>query len=324
MRGLLPELRIELKDNSKSSSDLPSGIELSELSLLPKINWDSGFKSAWVPGEEGAKRELKRFVESDLFDYHERRNIPSVVGTSRLSPYLAWGELSPNQIWFAVQEKLKRAGVTSQEGSRVYLNEILWREFAYHLLFHFPETPTKPLREEFSRFPWADNKKLLRCWQRGRTGYPIVDAGMRELWVTGWMHNRVRMIVASFLVKDLLIPWQRGAEWFWDTLVDADLASNTLGWQWTAGCGADAAPFFRVFNPSGQGERFDTEGDYVKRWCPELAKLPAKWIHRPWEAPQEILSRAGVELGVDYPKPVVDHAEMRAEALEAYSSLKAE
>ena len=203
-----------------------------------------------------------------------------------------------------------------------FVSELGWREFAIHLLYHFPETTTRPLRDEFLKFPWAEVPSQLRAWQRGKTGCPIVDAGMRELWHHGWMHNRVRMIVASFLVKHLLVPWQKGAEWFWDTLVDADLASNTLGWQWTAGCGADAAPYFRIFNPITQGEKFDPQGVYVRRWIPELVKVPDRFLNRPWEAPAEVMAGAGVRMGVDYPLPIVDHAEARQRALGAYAEVR--
>jgi deoxyribodipyrimidine photo-lyase len=208
------------------------------------------------------------------------------------------------------------------EAADSYCRELGWREFAHHLLHHFPHTTDKPLRTAFADFPWQTAPERLRAWQRGRTGYPFVDAGLRELWHTGWMHNRARMVVASFLVKDLLISWQEGAAWFWDTLVDADLANNTLGWQWTTGCGADAAPYFRIFNPVTQGEKFDPNGDYVRRWAPELAELPAPWIHRPWEAPPSVLAGAGVELGVSYPRPIVDHREARSRALEALQKSK--
>jgi deoxyribodipyrimidine photo-lyase len=203
-----------------------------------------------------------------------------------------------------------------------YLREIGWREFAHQLLFHFPDTTDQPLRPEYARFPWRTDRKKLRAWQRGRTGYPIVDAGMRQLWHTGWMHNRVRMIVGSFLVKDLLIPWQEGAAWFWDTLVDADLANNSLNWQWVAGCGADAAPYFRIFNPVTQAEKFDPDGEYVRRWVPELCDLPAPWIHKPWQAAKLLLMQAGVELGKNYPKPIVDHDLARKDALEALKRIK--
>jgi deoxyribodipyrimidine photo-lyase len=211
--------------------------------------------------------------------------------------------------------------MASWRGSQ-FLAELGWREFAHHLLFHFPESAHQPLRAEFKRFPWRQNSKWLEAWQQGRTGYPMVDAGMRELWSTGWMHNRVRMIAGSFLVKDLLISWREGARWFWDTLVDADLAQNTLGWQWTAGCGADAAPFFRVFNPATQGMKFDPNGDYVRRWIPELANLPAAWIHQPQAAPVEILRKAGVELGRTYPHPIISHAIAREVALEVFTKFR--
>jgi deoxyribodipyrimidine photo-lyase len=202
------------------------------------------------------------------------------------------------------------------------LRELGWREFAYHLLHHFPHTTQRPLRQQFARFPWRKDSKGLQAWQRGRTGFPLVDAGMRELWTTGWMHNRVRMVAGSFLVKDLRISWIDGANWFWDTLVDADLANNTLGWQWVAGCGADAAPYFRIFNPVSQGEKFDPDGAYVRRWIPEIAGLPDKWVHRPWMAPAEELGKAGVVLGKNYPKPIVDHADARGEALAAFRTIR--
>jgi deoxyribodipyrimidine photo-lyase len=258
--------------------------------------------------------------------YGDERDFPGRDGTSMLSPWLHAGELSPRQIWAAVQAEARGSGVfPPSRGAGVFLSEVGWREFGYHLLYHFPRTPASPLREEFARFPWADDPggRKLRAWQRGRTGYPIVDAGMRQLWHTGWMHNRVRMIVASFLVKHLRLPWQRGAEWFWDTLVDADLASNTLGWQWSAGCGADAAPYFRIFAPVLQGRKFDPDGDYVRRWVPELARLPLEHLHAPWEAPAEALAAAGVRLGETYPRPIVDHATARAEALAALKQLRA-
>ena len=217
---------------------------------------------------------------------------------------------------------VKRGRSTAQWRTSQFLTEIGWREFAHHLLYHFPHTPTEPLRANFKRFHWRKDATSLRAWQKGHTGYPIVDAGMHELWTTGWMHNRVRMIVASFLVKDLLLSWQEGARWFWNTLVDADLAQNTLGWQWITGCGADAAPYFRVFNPTSQGEKFDPQGGYVRRWCPELAKLPADWIHQPHKAPSEILRAAGVELDRNYSQPIINHAIAREVALEAYARIK--
>ncbi len=301
----------------------PKSVELEALGLLPRINWDARFYEAWSPGEAGAQKQLKAFAGEVMAGYGEQRNTPSVRGTSRVSPHLHFGEIGPRQIWAAVKRLSKESGVfPPSKGAQVFLNEIGWREFAHHLLFHFPQTPTQPLREDFNRFPWANDPggAKLRAWQRGLTGYPIVDAGMRELWATGWMHNRVRMITASFLVKHLRLPWQPGAAWFWDTLVDADLANNTLGWQWSAGCGADAAPYFRVFAPVTQGERFDGAGDYVRRWVPEIAKLPNKFIHAPWTAPANV--RAYAKIDGHYPDPIVDHATAREEALAAFKSLR--
>ncbi|QYM80707.1 DNA photolyase family protein [Horticoccus luteus] len=303
----------------------PRSLALDELGLQPTIPWDGGLRENWEPGEGGAMARLKAFVREGIEGYAEDRNRPDHAGTSRLSPWLHHGEIGPRQIWSAVKAIGRESGVfPPHNGARVFLSEIGWREFAYHLLFHFPRTPEQPLREEFARFPWAEDRggTKLAAWQRGRTGYPIVDAGLRELWHTGWMHNRVRMIVASFLVKHQRLPWQRGAKWFWDTLVDADLASNTLGWQWSAGCGADAAPYFRIFAPVLQGRKFDPAGDYVRRWVPELARIPVEHIHAPWEAPPAILARAGVTLGENYPRPIVDHAQARAEALAAFKELR--
>jgi deoxyribodipyrimidine photo-lyase len=302
----------------------PASMPLNELRLVPTVPWDAGFRETWTPGEVGALKRLRAFVGQAMEDYVDARNFPAVVGTSRLSPHLHFGEVGPRQIWAAIKASAKGSGVFPPgPAAGCFLNEIGWREFAYHLLFHFPSTPEQPLRENFNRFRWASDPDgaKLRAWQRGRTGYPIVDAGMRELWRMGWMHNRVRMIAASFLVKHLRLPWQQGAAWFWDTLVDADLANNTLGWQWSAGCGADAAPYFRIFAPVTQGQKFDSKGAYVRRWVPELAGLPDKFLHAPWTAPEEVLTRAGVKLGDNYPRPMVDHAEARAEALAAFKQL---
>ncbi len=305
----------------------PRSLELAELALLPKIKWDAGFGEMWQPGEAGAAKRLRQFAAGAMDEYADRRNLPDRDGTSMLSPWLHTGELSPRQVWAAVQAKSKDSGVfPPSNGARVFLSEVGWREFAHHLMFHFPHTPERPLREDFEKFPWAEDVGggKLRAWQRGQTGYPIVDAGMRQLWHTGWMHNRVRMVVASFLVKHLRLSWTHGAAWFWDTLVDADLANNTLGWQWSAGCGADAAPYFRVFAPVLQGVKFDVNGDYVRRWVPELAKLPTEHLHAPWEAPMHVLASAGVRLGSkgSYPLPIVDHAKARAEALAAFKQLR--
>lgn len=306
-------------------SPWPRSLELEQLGLLPTIPWDAGFAKCWQPGEAGAAARLRRFVAQAMSAYSDTRNLPDRDGTSMLSPWLHFGEMGPRQIWAAVAEEGKSAGVFPPgEGARVFLSEVGWREFAHHLLFHFPHTPERPLRADFEKFPWREdpNGMLLRAWQKGRTGYPIVDAGMRQLWHTGWMHNRVRMVVASFLVKHLRLSWTHGAAWFWDTLVDADLASNTLGWQWTAGCGADAAPYFRVFAPVLQGKKFDAQGDYVRRWVPELAGLPVEFIHAPWEAPPHVLARAKVELGRNYPRPIVQHETARDEALAAFKAIR--
>ena len=301
----------------------PASEPLEQWSLRPRRGWDQGFMPAgWQPGEAGAQQRLRRFVAERLDAYAEARDCPAVAGTSGLSPHLHFGELSPRQVWAALRARGRITGVfPASQGEMRFLTELGWREFARHLLYHYPDTPQAPWRPDFQRFPWAEDPdgSRLRAWQQGRTGYPIVDAGLRELWATGWMHNRVRMIAASFLVKHLRLPWQSGAAWFWDTLVDADLAGNTLGWQWSAGCGADAAPYFRIFNPVLQGRKFDAEGAYVRRWVPELARVSNEWIHAPWEAPAAELARAGVRLGEHYPRPMVEHARARAEALAAWS-----
>jgi deoxyribodipyrimidine photo-lyase len=304
---------------------LPDSEDLESLGLLPGLDWDAGFPELWIPGEAGALGRLETFMDSAVADYDELRNRPDRDGSSRLSPYLHFGEIGPRQVAAACQvAKDRHDSKAARKGIDSFLREIGWREFAHHLLCHFPETTDAPLDSRFREVPWTEvNEDTLIAWQQGRTGIPLVDAAMRALWTTGWMHNRARMIVASLLTKNLGAHWLTGARWFWDTLVDADLAGNTLGWQWTAGCGADAAPYFRVFNPVLQGERFDPDGHYVRRWVPELAKLPAKYIHKPWEAPEGILDAAGVRLGRDYPIPVVDLAESRRQALERWEMIKA-
>ncbi|HEX5398104.1 MAG TPA: deoxyribodipyrimidine photo-lyase [Verrucomicrobiae bacterium] len=318
-----PRRPLPAPDSIAAPAKWPKSLALAELELEPKFPWADGIRAEWSPGETGAQHNLNSFLATAVSDYSEKRNRPDLTGTSRLSPYLHFGEISPHQIWHEVKRyALERGLAAAQWHNSQFLAELGWREFAHHLLFHFPRTPAEPLRPQFRKFPWHQDAALLRAWQQGRTGYPIVDAGMRELWGTGWMHNRVRMIAASFLVKDLLQSWQDGARWFWDTLVDADLANNTLGWQWSAGCGADAAPYFRIFNPVSQGEKFDPHGDYVRRWCPELAKLPPQWIHQPHVAPEEILDQAGVALGRNYPRPMVNHATARELALKAFSQIR--
>ena len=306
-------------------NDFAKSDNLNTWGLLPtKPDWAGGLREAWTPGEDAAQSRLHDFTDAAVFDYQDKRNLPAVSGTSRLSPHLHFGEIGPRQIWHAVvASALAQTGSPMPRGVETYLSEIAWREFSYHLLFHFPELPLKPLRTEFSNFLWINDPDALSAWQRGATGYPIVDAGMRELWTTGWMHNRVRMIVASFLIKDLLIEWQTGEHWFWDTLVDADLASNAASWQWVAGCGADAAPYFRIFNPTIQGTKFDPDGNYVRRWVPEVSRLPDRLIHAPWTAKPIELADAGFELGRDYPAPIIDHSMARSRALEKYKLLKA-
>jgi deoxyribodipyrimidine photo-lyase len=274
-----------------------------------------------VPGEAGAAARLERFLAQALGNYERERDRPDLTGTSRLSPHLHYGELSPRQVWVAVEAA--RHAAREERGALAFLRQLAWREFSYHLLHHAPQLPEQPLRTEFAAFGWRADAAALRAWQRGLTGYPIVDAGMRELWHAGWMHNRVRMAAASFLVKHLLVPWTEGERWFWDTLVDADLANNAASWQWIAGCGTDAAPYFRVFNPVLQGRSFDARGAYVRRWVPELAGLPDEHVHAPWLAPPALRTRCGVRLGADYPLPIVDHAAARARALAAYRRLKA-
>ncbi len=281
--------------------------KLSDLDLLPiKPDWTRGLRETWIPGERAARARLDRFIEHHLTRYSEDRSRLDLDGTSRLSPRLHFGEISPNQVWHAVTSAASRADGKSDRGTESFLRELGWREFSHHLLAHFPDMPSEPLRVEFARFPWHDDTEALKAWQQGQTGYPIVDAAMRELWQTGFMPNRARMIVASFLVKHLLLPWQIGADWFLDTLVDADLANNSASWQWVAGAGADAAPYFRIFNPVLQGTKFDPDGAYVRQWVPELARLAAPDIHAPWEAPALVLAEAGVRLGETYPSPMVE------------------
>lgn len=297
--------------------------DLDDWRLHPKSpDWSVGFDGLWQPGEDGAKARLAAFLDGPVSSYKDDRNRPDVeTGTSGLSPHLAFGEISPAQIWRATKNRMQ-SGLVNESGAHHFLSEVAWRDFAYVLLFHNPDLATENFKRDFDLMPWQTDAALLEAWQLGQTGYPIVDAGMRQLWHTGWMHNRVRMIVASFLTKHLLIHWRHGEDWFWDTLVDADPASNSASWQWTAGSGADAAPYFRVFNPITQGEKFDETGDYVRKWCPELARLPRKYLYQPWAAGPLILHEAGVTLGETYPEPIVDHKFGRERALAAYETLK--
>ncbi|MBN9052070.1 MAG: deoxyribodipyrimidine photo-lyase [Rhizobiales bacterium] len=298
------------------------GDQLEDWTLEPSHpDWARGFRDEWTPGETGARLRLRAFLK-DSVGYGSNRDRPDRTATSRLSPHLRFGEISVADIFhaarFAADEHPAAAGDIEK-----FLSEIGWREFSYHLLHHHPMLATNNLQPRFDAFPWQCDAKALRVWQRGLTGYPIVDAGMRQLWQTGWMHNRVRMVAASFLVKHLLLDWRAGEMWFWDTLVDADPANNPASWQWVAGCGADAAPYFRIFNPVLQGEKFDPNGDYVRRWVPEVAALPDEWLHKPWDAPAAVLKDAGLTLGRDYPKPIVDHKAARERALAALKETRA-
>ncbi|RAN40524.1 deoxyribodipyrimidine photo-lyase [Hyphomonas sp. GM-8P] len=300
-------------------------LAIDELGLHPeKPDWSTGFDAMWSPGEAGASKRLKAFLDAPIDTYPEERNLPGKDdGTSGLSPHLRFGEIGPAQIWRTVTSAME-AGHIGEDGGWKFLSEIAWREFSYVLLYHEPDLAEANYNSDFDYMPWRTDKDALKAWQTGQTGYPIVDAGMRQLWKTGWMHNRVRMIVASFLTKHLLLHWRDGEEWFWDTLVDADPASNPASWQWTAGSGADAAPYFRVFNPITQGEKFDTDGAYVRGWCPEIAALPDKYLHSPWTADEQTLSQAGIKLGADYPNPLVQHKPARERALNAYETLKSQ
>lgn len=296
---------------------------LDSLALLPqKPDWALGFAPHWQPGEAGAQQRLIDFLDHGIKGYGEDRNRPDRDNVSRLSPYLRFGNISPRQIWHVTLNR-KAAGLcqATDRDLTVFQSELGWREFSYHLLYHTPELATKNFQSRFDEFPWRQDDMALKAWQKGLTGYPIVDAGMRQLWQTGWMHNRVRMVAASFLIKHLMIDWRMGEDWFWDTLLDADAASNSASWQWVAGSGADAAPYFRIFNPVLQGERFDSQGDYVRQFVPELARLPKEWIHKPWTAPSSLLGQYGVTLGQNYPLPLIDHKTGRDRALAAFAAI---
>ncbi|MDX2202603.1 MAG: deoxyribodipyrimidine photo-lyase [Hyphomicrobiaceae bacterium] len=297
-------------------------LPLAALGLRPAIPWDGGLAETWTPGEIGAHKRLAQFARGELSGYAEGRDRIDRAHTSRLSPHLRFGEVSPRQVWHALRAADAAAGKAAPADRSKFLSELGWREFSYHLLYHHPDLATRNFNTRFDAFPWADDAAALRAWQKGRTGIPIVDAGMRELWHTGYMHNRVRMIAASFLVKHLMIDWQQGERWFWDTLVDADPANNAASWQWVAGSGADAAPYFRVFNPVLQSAKFDPDGAYIRRWAPELARLPVPHLFAPWAAPAATLQAAGVGLGTGYPAPVVGLEEGRARALAAFAKLQ--
>lgn len=306
----------QLISDSLNSVRLKSD-KLAEWKLLPQLEWASQFPNYWTPGERGAQQLLKKFIKNHLKAYKTNRDIPEKQATSHLSPHLHFGEISPWTIVRAV-EYARLDSRADLVGVEHFLSELGWREFSYYLLYHVPSLPYENFKSDFDHFPWDNNKSLLKQWQQGMTGYPIVDAGMRELWTTGYMHNRVRMIVASFLTKDLFIDWRLGADWFLDTLLDADLANNSASWQWVAGCGADAAPYFRIFNPVLQSQKFDPNGVYIRRWVPELACLNNVEIHAPWES----ANASSIYSTTNYPKPIISHSESRSKALAYYSQLK--
>ncbi len=305
--------------NELATHVLPKdSLTVDALQLCPQHPWHIDLISSWDISEQGAHKRLSSFIHEHVEQYRQGRDFPSMHATSRLSPYLHHGLLSPNQAWYAARESGDSSSVD------LFCSELGWREFSYSQLYYNPGLATENLQNKFDQFPWLEDADALRAWQYGQTGIPMVDAGMRELYQTGYMHNRVRMIVGSFLVKNCLMHWHHGERWFWDCLFDADYASNSAGWQWIAGCGADAAPFFRIFNPVTQGQKFDPDGVYIKQYCPELTNMPIKHLHAPWQAKSDVLQQAGVELGVDYPLPIVDLKTSRERALEAFKSLKKE
>jgi len=316
LSAMTPRTPLAQAENITFSRKLSASSTLEALDLLPKLAWHKSIEQHWTISEQGAADTLVTFLEQGVSHYHEGRDYPAKAATSRLSPYLHFGQISPNQVW---HQSLNRE---QNQHLDTFQTELAWREFSYSLLYHFPQLPSKNLQVKFDHFPWQWGGEKLTAWQQGNTGYPIVDAGMRELWQTGFMHNRVRMIVGSFLVKNLLLHWQQGEAWFWDCLVDADLASNSASWQWIAGCGADAAPYFRIFNPITQGQKFDGSGDYTRRYIPELKDLPDKYLHQPWTAPESVLVQANIVLGETYPTPIVNLKTSREQALAAFQTLK--
>ena len=316
LQAASPRAPLPKSEKLKLFKDENNNTSIDELNLLPTIQWDKQLEPHWKIGEVSALKKLENFTSNRLENYKQGRNYPALHTVSRLSPHLHFGEISPNQAWYAAKNNEESDDLDH------FLSEMGWREFSHSLLYHFPDLPRKNLQSKFDNFPWLNNKEYLSCWQQGQTGHPLVDAGMRELWQTGYMHNRVRMVVGSFLVKNLLLHWHHGERWFWDCLLDADLANNSASWQWIAGCGADAAPYFRVFNPSTQGEKFDAEGEYTRHFVPELKEMPNKYLFKPWDAPDEVLHAAGVKLGIDYPHPIVDLKLSRVRALDAFQAIK--
>lgn len=314
---------LPIPDNIVSCGEEIPSLQVEGLRLLSENTWYEKFHTYWKPGEKGAIMRWQQFVDDGLSRYVVDRDLPAADSVSLLSAHLAWGDISVRSVWHAAKrlydeetEEYRRSSIDA------FLRQLIWREFAYHQLIHFPTMLGEPLRENFNKFPWQGSDEELSKWKRGLTGYPFVDAGMRQLWETGAMHNRVRMVVASFLVKHLLISWVEGSKWFQETLVDFDAANNAMGWQWVAGSGIDAAPYFRIFNPIIQSQKFDTDGQYIRKWVPELAEIPSKYIHEPWKAPADVLFEAGIVLGETYPLPMIDHAHARVRALEAFAQVK--
>lgn len=315
LKAKLPRKPLNAPEHFQYCKDKERSLDINKLHLLPDIRWDKQLESHWHIGEEGAHKRFQEFINQGLTHYKDGRNIPAKPYVSRLSPHLHFGEISPNQLWYTVNN------IGENKHIDHFCSELGWREFSYSQLYHHPDLPKRNLQAKFNHFPWVENESLLYAWQRGETGIPMVDAGMRELWQTGYMHNRVRMIIGSFLVKNLRLHWHHGERWFWDTLVDADLANNSASWQWIAGCGVDAAPYFRIFNPVMQGQKFDPEGNYIRRFIPEIASLPDKYLFSPWEAPEYILQSAQIKLGSSYPAPIVDLKQSRQAALAAFQAL---
>ena len=320
-RKPLPEPpRLELLTTSESRGVDPLGL-LPECGLVdqPAIRWDQRLhrhrrEHGLGIGEAAAAKRLQSFLHDGLSGYRDGRDFPARHHYSQLSAHLHFGEISPNQVWYAPVTEV-------DDDLDCFHSELGWREFSNYLLYHFPTLPEDNFQAKFDPFPWQDDPDLRKRWQQGMSGIPMVDAGMRELWQTGFMHNRVRMITGSFLVKNLRQHWRHGEQWFWDCLVDADLASNAASWQWVAGSGADAAPYFRIFNPVTQAKRFDPDGEYIRRYVPELARLPNRWLFAPWEASEQVLYEAGVTLGRDYPRPMIDLKESREQAMSAWRML---
>lgn len=314
-----PRVPLPAPKNINLAAVPDQALPLDALGLLPKYVWGKSIMASWQAGEKAAYDVLYQFLRNGLTHYAQGRDMPAEPYVSRLSPYLHFGEISPNQVWYAAKNY---ADNVSANGLESFLKELGWREFSYYLLYHFPQLPDQNWQKKFDKFPWRNDGTALRRWQQGQTGIPIIDAGMRQLWQTGYMHNRVRMVTASFLVKNLMIDWRHGAQWFWDCLLDADLANNSASWQWVAGCGADAAPYFRIFNPITQAQKFDAEGKYIRQFVPEIAALPNRYLFAPWLAPQAILQQAGIVLGKTYPAPIIDLAASRARALSAFQGVK--